>query len=49
MPPPSPPAVLPLTVLLVSVAVPVALMPPPQSAAELPLTVLLVSVAVVMA
>ena len=38
-------AELPLTVLLVSVAV-VALMPPPLDLAELPLTVLLVSVAV---
>ena len=38
-------AVLPLTVQLVSVAVP-ALMPPPRSLAVLPLTVQLVSVAV---
>ena len=40
-----PRAVLPLTVQLVSVAVP-ALMPPPSVPAVLPLTVLLVSVAV---
>ena len=47
MPPPSVAAELPLTVLLVSVAVPMASMPPPRLPAELPLTVLLVSVAVV--
>ena len=45
MPPPWLLAELPLTVLLVSVAV-LALMPPPAPPAWLPLTVLLVSVAV---
>ena len=44
MPPPSSPALFPLTVLLVSVNVPELRMPPPPSPALFPLTVLLVSV-----
>ena len=45
-PPPSLAAELPLTVQLVSVAVPSLYRPPPPPSAELPLTVQLVSVAV---
>src|SRR5262249_12800459 len=45
-PPPMPVAVLPLTVQLVSVAVPLLARPPPLALAELPLMVQLVSVAV---
>ena len=45
MPPPSTPALFPLTMLLISVNVPASLkMPPPSSPASFPVTVLLVSV-----
>ena len=47
MPPPSTPALFPLTMLLISVNVPALLkMPPPSSPAAFPVTVLLLSVSV---